>query len=214
MSNTPVVPTPHGGPETYLGKVHDIQFNRDCVHVACFQVEIEEVWNVSNACMLKINSEGKAVPTENREQALGILDPFILDPSILNRGDKVWLILFPGMIRSLSHYWEHDAFPPAPVEKSLLEYQQEKEQKILSSISPLKLESFQYLDRIANDLEITLDRLLQEASYRVKDDSYYYVGNYEAEGYSLGSDFWKHYQIYTEIVVLPENQGNFISCSC
>ena len=83
MSNTPVVPTPHGGPETYLGKVHDIQFNRDCVHVACFQVEIEEVWNVSNACMLKINNEGKAVPTENREQALGILDPFILDPSIL-----------------------------------------------------------------------------------------------------------------------------------
>lgn len=215
MSNTPVVPTPHAGPEMYLGRIHDLQFNRDCVHVACFQVELDQVWDINGpATMLRINNEGKAVPTDNREQALGILDPFIQNTWDLNNGDKVWLILFPGMIRSLSHYWEHDAFPPAPIEQSFSSFKEEKKNEILKEIPSDKHKSYEFLCDVAEQLELSLEKLLYEAKQQALTGDHYYIGNAEAEGFSLNFDFWVHYQNYTDEIVPPNHQQNFISCSC
>lgn len=198
-----------------LGLVHTVPANRDAVHVACYQVELAETWNINNpAQMLMINKEGFAVPTNDREKALGILDPFIQDVYDLNNGDKVWLILFPGMIRSLSHYWEHEAFPAAPVEKSFADFKAEQIAEVEKTIAPDKLESYHYLSNIADDLEISLEELLSEADSKVRDPHHYYTGGAEAEGYCLGRTFWSHYQAYTGTVVPENNQDNFISCSC
>lgn len=198
-----------------LGHVHTTQQNRDAVHVACIQVELAETWNLNGpATMLTINKEGKAVPTEHREKALGILDPFIQNCYDLNDGDKVWLILFPGMIRSLSHYWEHEAFPPAPAEKSFAEFKAEQIAVVESAIPSNKLESHRYLTNIADHLDLSLDELLTEAHNKVAYVHHYYTGGSEAEGYSVGKEFWKHYQNYTGTTVPEDNQNNFISCSC
>lgn len=198
-----------------LGTVHLTPANRDAVHVACFQVELGETWSINHpAVMLMINKEGLAVPTDDRSKALGILDPFIQDVYNLNVGDKVWLILFPGMIRSLSHYWEHEAFPAAPVEQSFAQFKADQIAEIEKTIAPDKLESYRYLTNVADNLDISLEKLLSEAESKVLDPHHYYTGGDEAEGYSVGRTFWAHYQIYTGTVVPENNQDNFISCSC
>lgn len=211
--STPIVP--YSDATALLGQVHSTLQNRDAVHVACIQVELAECYKIETpAQMLRMNKDGKFVPTTNREQALGILDPFITNFYDLSDGNKVWLILFPGMIRSLSHYWEHEAFPPAPVEQSFTDFVLKQKTEKEASIPENKLSSYQYLSRIAEHLEMSLDRLLAEAHEKVLDNNHYYTGNAEAEGYSVGSDFWFHYENYTETQVPDSHKENFISCMC
>jgi len=67
---------------------------------------------------------------------------------------------------------------------------------------------------IAEELELSLETLLEHAHNKTQDNDYYYTGNSEAEGVWLGQDFWLNYQNYTGQEVKQEHQNNFISCSC
>lgn len=121
MSNTPIVP--YSDATALCGTVHTSPQNRDACHFAVYQVQLMADKTIPHVgCMLTINSFGYAEPTTDKSKALGILDPFIQDVSKLKGGDLVWLVLFPGMIKSLSHFWEHPEFPPAPAEPSMAEF--------------------------------------------------------------------------------------------
>ena len=91
--------------------------------------------------------------------------------------------------------------PPPSVEQSFIDFVLKQKTKKETSILENKLSSYQYLSQIAEHLKMSLDRLFAEAHEKVLDNNHYYIGNAEAEGYSVGSDFWFHYENYTETQV-------------
>lgn len=197
-----------------LGTVHKTQQNRDAVHLACCQVELANTWELTHACLLTINSDGKAVPTDNFEKSVGILDPFIQDVYDLSSGDKVWLILHPGMITSLRHVWEHPSFPATSLDMTVEEHVLAKKELELSNVPEDKQESYSYILEVAENLNLTFDELLTEAYRRKSDPGHYYTGGSEAEGFSIGDSFWDHFENYTNTIMPKQSRDNFISCSC
>lgn len=208
---------PYADATATLGTVHQKIEHPDAVHLAVHQVQLgNSGWGYNPGCMLSIGKDGFVYETTQRENAVGILDPFLQDITDLNAGDKVWLVLFPGMITSLRHVWEHPAFPSATTNpgQTLSEYMKELEQNELAIIPPDKRDSYIALRSYAENLEITVEKLLREAAIQAESGNHYYTGRSEAEGMWLGDDFWKHYEAYTSTTVLAENKTNFISCSC
>ena len=207
--STPIQPV--NDATSTLSTIHNQQLNRDAIHLAVYQVVLgSNRTKLTPACMLQIKDDGTAVKTTDRSLASGILDPFIQDTKSLVKGDKVWLVLFPGMIKSLSHYWEHPNFPPAPTEMSFLDFKNlpKVEQKIVES------NPSEYLEDIADELGMELEELLEHAHQKAHDSSYYFLGGANAEGVWLGDKFWDAYEEYTNSKVNEENRHNFISCSC
>ena len=203
---------PHTDATAVVGQIHKQQFNRDACHFAVYQITVANPWDLTEPPFYIGFKQGEFVVVDSKEKSLGILDPFLNEPYSLNTEDLVWLFLHPGMIQSLSHYWEHPAFPPAPVEQPMVDFVKTVTLEKTKEFTEEKRKAYIFLSKIADDLEISLDKLLHEAEARIEYSGHYYVGNAEAEGYCLSSDFWKNYNIYTGNNV--SNLGNFISCSC
>ncbi len=193
-----------------LGTVHKTVEGRDAVHLAVYQVTLGQALSAwDKACKLTIKENGRAYKYDEydkNEVAYGILDPFIT--SELNAGDKVWMVLFPGMIKSLRHVWEHDLFPETP-----------KEIPIESNSKP-EHKDYIVIENIATQLEITFDELVEKAINYLETGDYHY-GRDEAEGVYINNDFWIEFHQYTNMkyakgaASIKELYGdNFIACSC
>ncbi len=62
------------------------------------------------AGQLAVIVNGIACPAD-RDVATGIVDPFIVDPALVEPGQKFWFVVLPRTITSLRHVWSHPAFP-------------------------------------------------------------------------------------------------------
>lgn len=199
--------TPHADATATLGTVHTKNEGRDAVHLAVYQVTLgQNISMYDKASKLTIKSNGRAYiydEYDENQTAYGILDPFINQS--LNVGDKVWLILFPGMITSLRHVWEHSYFPESPKETPI------------SSLED-KFAEFPAILNAASQLEISCEEIINSAEHYIKTGNYYCGGN-EAEGVHVGQDFWEDYYRYKGMnsdatTINDIYKGNFISCSC
>ena len=78
---------------------------RDAIHLAVEPIIAgESLMPGSNIGI----SGGKAYIAGDGIKALGIADPFL--QSMINQGEKFWLIVYPRQITSLRHVWEHPDF--------------------------------------------------------------------------------------------------------
>lgn len=248
MSNFKFVP--HADATATLGTIHNKIEGRDAIHLAVYQVEMATF--AQRGTLLRLGEDGLAYPTGNKDLAAGILDPFL---ESADKGDKVWLILFPGMIKSLRHVWDHPIFPDVPEEPNLIDHinsfkkaeviKPVKERKrknnqaidsglvsatrsgtatnITEEVKSVneavnndsdKIEAREYLEKVANDINLDLEELIIHAE-QFAEYGNYYVGGSECEGYYLNEEkFWKSYVLYTGKEHPKDRAYSFISCSC
>jgi hypothetical protein len=98
-----------------LGMIHFKPEARDAIHLAVEPIEAGE--------RLRPNDDvgiynGKAYQAAIRDidgqmvevKALGKVDPFLPNNKFVQAGQSFWLVVYPRMITSLRHVWEHPAF--------------------------------------------------------------------------------------------------------
>lgn len=172
-----------------LGSIIDENAKRDAIHLAVEPVVIgeDDMFPGQNVCIRggKVFSSGSKL--------LGIIDPFLKTPP--NKGDKVWLIVYPRTISSLRHVWEHPDF------KS----QQYKDKEI--SI----VKSEEWLKDFCEETDCPpYEEVLQAALENYSSDSLHFSGR-DASG-SIPDEFWDHIENITGIRVPA--RPTYFSCSC
>lgn len=108
--------------------------HRDAIHVAVAPVvaaeELQPGWRV----WLKV---GEAVRSRPETGAVGVVDPFLT--TVVKKGQRFWLYLFPGTVTGMRHHWSHPGFPD--------------EEKV-SVDSSVKAESEKWLRKFSEDNSI------------------------------------------------------------
>lgn len=90
--------------DVILGQLITNLQHRDAIHVAVAPAIAGELLKpAQRVCFV----EGKAV-SEIRENAIGIVDPFLRTE--VAKGQGFWLCLFQGSIKAMRHVWVHPAF--------------------------------------------------------------------------------------------------------
>lgn len=219
---------PYADATATLGTIHTKDEGRDAIHLGVYQVELGAA--AQRGAYLAVQ-DGKAFPVLKKEKAVGILDPFLHNDA--DMGDKVWLVLFPGMITSLRHVWEHPAFPNLPQEYKFGEdttptkksrgskkkaTEVVKDEPIKASFNEAeqkeleeKRNAREVIERYAASIDLDYDEMMEKADEHL-DTGRYYVGGSECESTYFHEDFWDAYEIITGKTV--ESKENFISCSC
>lgn len=183
--------------ETY-GHVLTGDVGRDAIHLAVKAVQTDQ--RLFPGQHVGLNSAGKA--TAVGADFIGIVDPF-LDGGVFP-GQWFWLTLYPRTITSLRHEWTHPAFP---------------EDGVTIIAEDPKSVSERWLRNYAEEIDETLNTLLEAAGDWVERGEWFmgaerhgYHGKFE--GMSTHPEFWHHYQVYKGVVVDPDRQENFFTCSC
>jgi hypothetical protein len=84
--------------------------NRDAVHVAVIPVTAGETLNPGqHVGILYDDHVGESA------EPIGIIDPFLQKP--VRRGQKCWLIMYPGTVVGLRHEWDHPSLPKSVTEQ-------------------------------------------------------------------------------------------------
>jgi len=89
-----------------IGKLITKDQQRDCIHMAVAPVEVAAGQTVMPGMRVGVLPNGCI--SRVAEPHVGVVDPFLTKP--INAGQKCWLFLFPGSIKSLRHEWSHPAF--------------------------------------------------------------------------------------------------------
>ena len=204
MSN----PTPDTGTlpgtalETY-GKLLNGDAGRDAIHLAVYAVTTDErLFPGQHVGIASFGDDGIKV-SASAEALIGIVDPF-LDGSIYP-GQWFWLTLYPRTITSLRHEWTHPAFDVTVT--------------ATPAILDPKVQSEAWLRNYAEEIDETLNTLIQAADDWVRDGDWFYGAERHGyrgkfEGIRTHPDFWHHYQAYKGVVVDLGKQENFFTCSC
>lgn len=93
-----------------LGMVHFKPEARDAIHLAVEPVEAGEELKPGED--IGIGDDGKAYGSDMANHGfkrVGIVDPFL--PRNVQPGERFWLVVYPRMISSLRHVWDHPDFP-------------------------------------------------------------------------------------------------------
>jgi len=121
---------------------------------------------------------------------VGIVDPFLKAPVL--EGSHFWLIIYPRKITSLRHVWEHPDFDNVPIDKTL---------------------SKDWISLYAAGIGVGTQELLDAAMDWIRSEDYFSRGG-QFEGVTLPDEFWDHYEVVTNTVVIEMDRGSFFSCSC
>jgi hypothetical protein len=107
--------SPHTDALETLGMIHFKPEARDAIHLAVEPIEAGEYLNRGDDVGIY---QGKAyrkgvhhiegAGLVNILKSVGIVDPFL--PAGVGEGQKFWLVVYPRMITSLRHVWEHPDF--------------------------------------------------------------------------------------------------------
>lgn len=93
--------------ELHVGRLLDENAKRDAIHFALAPVIASEI--LSPGDHVSLDSNGEAFADDRDEgRTLGIVDPFL--KSVVLKGERFWLFLYPNTITSLRHEWTHPQF--------------------------------------------------------------------------------------------------------
>lgn len=164
-----------------LGRLPDSLAERDAVHIAVAPVIASEALKPGQHVALV---DGEAVQATQSVRAIGIVDSYLTKP--VAKGERFWLMLYPGSITSLRHDWTHKAFAvlaprPGGAELSLL-----------------------WLHEFANRNGRTYEEIIRAAVE-------HWV---PSEGIDVPEEFWLHYEAATGAHVSESQRTDYFSCSC
>ncbi len=165
---------------------------RDAIHVAIAPLKAAEILAPGQRIGLRDDSPGKAFNRIRGGDAIGIVDPFLIEPVMVD--EEFYAFLFPQTVRNLRHDWEHPAFPSDAV-----------------------VNSRAWLTNFANEhgfeygwnIQSGYDRLMEGINHYI---DHGYVSNDDWSGISLTSEFWHHIETVLGHDVLERSE--YIPCSC
>jgi|SRR5882762_1112821 len=137
------------------------------------------------------------------DNPVGIVDPFL--KSVVKKGQRFWLVVYPRQITSLRHVWTHPAFgeasTPVPDDRK--------------KRSETWLREF-----LRNSDSPDYDTVIAVATHGstgegytncYMDNEYFHVGGTDAHG-DIPPEFWDH--VENVIGKKLDNRPTFFSCSC
>ncbi|MFP3645186.1 hypothetical protein [Paraburkholderia sp. SIMBA_054] len=98
-----------------LGMIHFKPEARDAIHLAVEPITAGERLRPNDDIGIY---KGKAYQAGERQfagevvhvKALGKVDPFLPNNKFVTEGQRFWLVVYPRMITSLRHVWDHPDF--------------------------------------------------------------------------------------------------------
>lgn len=174
-----------------LGEIITTEQERDAIHIAVIPVVAGE-W-LAPAGKVRMAASGKAVVAASRDEAVGIVDPFLKEH--VTAGQRFYLFMYPNTITSLRHNWTHPSFPNAP------------------ALPVVANGSEKWLRDFADSVDLTYNQVMTAADDWVAHEEYLSMGGH-LEGHYVPEEFWPHYENVRGVTVVPVKQRNFFTCSC
>lgn len=183
-----------------LGTLLPELYGRDAVHVAVVSGIVAE-HGLQPGDHVSIRGFGKEVEiTTDSIMRIGIIDPFLNGP--VNRGDQVWVLIYPRTIKNLRHVWEHPSVPDEGV-------------RTTSNWSESEAWLRGFIEERAG--AGYYEEVIAEAVRHARDG-----GHWDDETLSFGFDihgnvpdeFYTHLKNVTGVDVRPENRAKYFSCAC
>ena len=167
-----------------VGKIITTPQERDAIHIAVAPMTAAEL--LSPGQHVGLTHDGAAGFSD---EPIGVVDPFL--KTVVRKGQKFWLFLYPNTITSLRHEWIHPAFVPTAKQESEL-----------------------WLRGFAESWRMEYNYMIDEAVYGES-----IVAGTDLHGTAeLGADhdlFWHHLEIVTGKSFTDEHVAKTTwSCSC
>lgn len=147
------------------------------------------------------------------EKPVGIVDPFL--KSMVNKGEKFYLVLFQNTVTGMRHHWLHPAFADThSAEKSITaEDRITSELWLRKFIAESNCPDYETVIAAATGqaLENT-DPEYYDVAYR-NDGEYLHFNGRDAHG-NIPPEFWNHIEIVTGVKIPREDRAESWSCSC
>lgn len=176
-----------------LGTIIDETAGRDAIHLAVEPVIAGEYLKPGSHIGIKNGRAYNAV-TSNIKR-VGIVDPFLNKDVKTNQ--KFWLIVYPRTITSLRHVWEHPDFGNETKPNIENDYDR----------------SLAWIQRFAEDIDQTYNRLMEAADQWVESGDYTYDNSERyKDHYDKFEEFWEHYEVVRGRA--PGSKESFFTCSC
>lgn len=150
------------------------------------------------------------------DKPLGIVDPFL--KTLVKKGERFWIVIYPRKITSLRHVWAHPDFPEDRTEPV-------KAKAVEISTEDAKQASEKWLREFAatadcpgyEDLIVAATGgHLVDVGYGMSyenDGEYLYFAGRDAHG-EIPSEFWDHVEIVTGKKIDESKRASYFSCSC
>lgn len=179
--------------EIRLGETPEGNARRDSVHmpvvpvVAAFDLDPGQHIGFIDASMQAVGM---------KQDSIGVVDPFL--PRSVRKGERFWMLLYPGSITSLRHHWTHPAFPE-------------------EDVTTKQANAKEYLAGVAEDVDIELRGLLDIMDLAA-DRGWHNCGSDERlqdHLNNLGDELWTMYEDYRGTKVIePNGDTPHFSCAC
>lgn len=184
----------------------DFSDERDAIHIACAAVYAAEDLNPGD----HVGFVDKRQDYMGRSELapVGVVDCFL--PRPVKKGERFWVFLYPGTIKSLRHSWTHPSF----------DMRQQLIRQIEESPAKRRMKTFaESLNRDGEDYDgnpyskVTFEELIDRATSYVNGGEYWSEGG-RFEGQGLYPEFWSDFEELTGLKVPDGDRYSFFSCSC
>ncbi len=167
-----------------IGKIITTPQERDAIHIAVAPMTAAELLQPGQH--VGLTHDGAAGFSND---PIGVVDPFL--KTVVRKGAKFWLFLYPNTITSLRHEWIHPAF-----------------------VVSAKQESELWLRGFADEWSMNYEHMIDDAV-----DGGHIVAGTDLHGpAALGADhdlFWRHLEVVTGKSFTDEHVAKTSwSCSC
>lgn len=182
-----------------IGRIITTPQQRDAIHMAV--APCEAAHKLTPGMHVGLNTSGQA--TNRTEKPVGVVDPFLKQPA--EKGEKVWVLLYPGSIKSLRHEWQHPAFDALP---PLTFTAQEKARA--ASVEWMTDWAVRHMQQDLSDYGRAKTR--EECfDYAIRAGHEMSVGPCEDARDYIDNEWWNHWETITG---KTGNRDEFFSCSC
>lgn len=180
-----------------LGKLITDSAERDAVHIAIYPATAGEKLRPGDHVGIV---DGEAVVCEI---LIGIADPFLRPGSVVLKGQRFWLLLYPNTIQSLRHHWIH----PRIREGIITEGTEKKPSGLV--VTPE--DSKKWIEAYAASRDVGYETLMGAARASLDGNIDYRMSD---SIYDIPDDFWNHFENVSGIKVEQEDRADYFSCAC